>query len=107
MPSKREAIIAVVEAKRRLEPPERTPTRRSPMPRTPSKSYGTGLLPTRKWFAATVTGLATIGVAWAEAGDWSQTLTITAIGFAAQRLVAWLIPNDDPAPTPTTVRPTP
>jgi hypothetical protein len=51
-------------------------------------------VPTRKWFAATVVGLAGLGTAWAEAGDWNSTLTVTAIGLAAQRLIAYLVPND-------------
>lgn len=66
-----------------------------PKPKTkkPLTSYGTGLAPTRKWWAATVVGAGTIGTGWAEAGHWSHTLTVAAVGFAVQRLVAWLVPN--------------
>jgi hypothetical protein len=52
-------------------------------------------VPTRKWIAATVTGAGTIGVSWAEAGHWSSVLTVSAIGFAVQRIVAYLIPNKE------------
>jgi hypothetical protein len=52
-------------------------------------------LPSRKWWAATVTGAGTIGVAAAEAGHWSSVLTVSAIGFAVQRIVAYLIPNKE------------
>lgn len=52
-------------------------------------------LPTRKWWAATITGLGTIGVAWVQASGWTSTLTVTAIGFAVQRGLAWVLPNGD------------
>lgn len=56
--------------------------------------------PSRKWWVATVVALGTLGTAFAEAGDWSSTLTITAIGIAVGRFSAWMLPNgDDEAPS--------
>lgn len=49
--------------------------------------------PTWKWWSATVVGAGGIATAAAQAGHWSQTLTVTAIGLAVQRLVAWITPN--------------
>lgn len=101
MPVDRDDIQRVLEAKDRVQP---KPRRGKRVPRTQGgrksaqrTSYGKGLAPSRKWWAATVVGAGTVGTAWAEAGEWSQTLTIAAIGFAVQRAVAWLVPNGDEA----------
>jgi hypothetical protein len=52
-------------------------------------------MPSRKWFAATIVALGTVGTAWAEAGEWSSTLTILAIGVVVGRATAWLVPNNE------------
>jgi hypothetical protein len=57
-------------------------------------SWGRRQIPTRKWAVATVIGAGALATAWAEAGEWSSTLTVTAVGFVVQRLVAWLVPNN-------------
>jgi hypothetical protein len=64
-----------------------------PAPKPTGRSYGKAAVPSRKWFAATVIGLGTIGVDWATAGHWTQTLSIAAIGFGVQRCVAYFLPN--------------
>jgi hypothetical protein len=52
------------------------------------------LVPSRKWFVATVIAAGTVATAWAEAGDWNQTLTVAAIGLVVQRATAWAVPNE-------------
>lgn len=52
-------------------------------------------MPSRKWWAATVVAFGTLGTAWAESGDWNQTLTVAAIGLAVQRATAYLVPNKE------------
>jgi hypothetical protein len=55
-------------------------------------------MPTRKWWAAFVTGLGAWFVAFIEAGwEFTDTLAIVLVGFVVERAVAWLTPND---PTP-------
>jgi hypothetical protein len=67
------------------------------MPRYARSRWGSAA-PTRKWMAATVIALGTIGTAWAQAGDWNQTLTVAAIGLVVQRATAYLIPNSTEEP---------
>lgn len=52
-------------------------------------------MPSRKWLVATVVAVGTVATAWAEAGDWNQTLTVAAIGLAVQRATAYLVPNGE------------
>lgn len=59
------------------------------------RSYGKAAVPSRKWFAATFVGAGTICVDWAQAGHWSTVLTVAAIGFGVQRLVAYVTPNKE------------
>jgi hypothetical protein len=56
-----------------------------------------GWAPTRKWWTATIIALGTVGTAWAEAGDWNQTLTVAAIGILVQRATAYIVPNEEKA----------
>lgn len=52
--------------------------------------------PTRKWWAATVLAVAGILTTWAtQDWAWSNELTGIAITLGAQRVVAYLIPNQD------------
>lgn len=53
--------------------------------------------PTRKWWAAQVATVATLLVAWVNAGEWNKTLTVAVVGFASQALITYLVPNQ---PTP-------
>jgi hypothetical protein len=99
MPANRDNLDQVLKAKQRLT--RQPPRRRRAMTRTTPRTNGPRLAPTRKWWAATVTGGGTVAVAWAEAGDWTSTLTVTAVGFAVQRAVAWLVSNGDSAGTTT------
>lgn len=55
-------------------------------------------MPTRKWWAATVVALGTLGTAFAEAGEWNATLTVAAIGLVVQRATAYLVPNEQESP---------
>jgi preprotein translocase subunit Sss1 len=50
-------------------------------------------IPSRKWFAARVTAIGAMLVGWAEAGEWSTTLTIIGIGIVTEGAVSYLIPN--------------
>lgn len=61
--------------------------------RRPASTRDASWWPSRKWWAATVVGAGTVGTAWAEAGHWSASLTVTAIGLAVQRFTAWALPN--------------
>ena len=54
-----------------------------------------GLLPTRKWIAAQVTGTAAFMTAWVSAGEWNSTLSIALIGLFAQGVISYLLPNAD------------
>ncbi len=59
-------------------------------------------LPTRKWFASQVATAAGLGIAAVQAGGWNDTLSITAIGWAAAAITAYLVPNQDtPGGVPT------
>lgn len=53
-------------------------------------------MPTRKWWAATVTGIGTEVVA-VLADGWNQATQIALVGLVVQRAVAYLTRND---PTP-------
>lgn len=50
-------------------------------------------MPTRKWWAATVTGIGTEIIAVIEAG-WNEATQIALVGLIVQRAVAWLVPNE-------------
>lgn len=52
-------------------------------------------VPSRKWFAATVVALGALATAWAQAGEWSSTLTVMAIGIVVQAATSYLLPNAD------------
>lgn len=53
--------------------------------------------PSRKWWAATITGAGALTIATIQAGNLTTTITITTIGFTVERAVAWLTPNDPAA----------
>jgi hypothetical protein len=52
-------------------------------------------MPTRKWMATQSTALATLAVAWVNAGTWNKPLSIAMIGLVSQAVVGYLIPNVD------------
>lgn len=54
-------------------------------------------MPTRKWIATQTTALATLAVAWVDAGAWNKPLSIAAIGVASQAVFSYLIPHVDQA----------
>jgi hypothetical protein len=54
-------------------------------------------MPTRKWMATQSTALATLAVAWVDAGAWSKPLSIATIGLVSQAVVGYLVPNLGPA----------
>ena len=49
--------------------------------------------PSRKWFAAQITAVATFLTAGVDAGDWNKTLSVAFIGLVAQALVTYVVPN--------------
>lgn len=51
------------------------------------------MMPTRKWWFATVTATGTEAVAIISDG-WTQATQIALVGLVVQRLGAWLLPND-------------
>lgn len=61
-----------------------------PAPATPTR------WPTRKWWAATILAVAGILTTWAGAGwEWTDALSGATITLVAQRIVAYLIPNQE------------
>lgn len=53
-------------------------------------------MPTRKWWAATITGAGTVAVMlWTGDGINTDEEKILVIGLAIQRLVSYVTPNDD------------
>jgi hypothetical protein len=59
--------------------------------------------PTRKWWTATILAVAGILSTWAAGGwDWTDALSGAAITLIAQRLISYLVPNQDtPGGVPT------
>jgi hypothetical protein len=57
-------------------------------------STGTSGNPTRKWWAARVTGLAAILTMCATTGGWNVEETVAVIGLLAEGCVSWLTTND-------------
>jgi len=53
----------------------------------------TSWMPSNKWWAATITGAAGVGITWADAGHWTHLLTVMAITVASQRGIAYFVPN--------------
>lgn len=51
--------------------------------------------PTRKWWAATILAIGGLLTTWAAAGEWTTALTGALITLVTQRIVAYLVPNDD------------
>jgi len=50
--------------------------------------------PTPKWIVAFTVGAGAIASAFVEAGkQWNDTLSIIAIGFAVERITAYVAPN--------------
>jgi hypothetical protein len=60
-------------------------------------STSTSVNPTRKWWAARVTGAAAILTMCATTGGWNAEETVALIGLLAEGGVSWLTTND-PAP---------
>ena len=53
--------------------------------------------PTNKWMAAQCTAVATLAIAWVNAGEWTKPLTIATIGLVSQATAAYLVSNADPS----------
>jgi hypothetical protein len=52
-------------------------------------------LPTRKWWAATITALGAIAVLWIQEGALSMAVGIALVGAVVQALITYVLPNDD------------
>ena len=51
-------------------------------------------MPTPKWAVAFTVGVGAIASAFVEAGQqWNDTLSIVTIGFAVERITAYIAPN--------------
>lgn len=50
-------------------------------------------MPTRKWWAALVTGLGTIATMALTTGTWDTEESVALVGLVVERLVSWLVPN--------------
>jgi hypothetical protein len=53
------------------------------------------MAPSRKWIAATIVAAGALGTAFAQAGEWSSTLTVMAIGLVVERATAYLVSNKE------------
>ncbi len=53
--------------------------------------------PTNKWMAAQCTAVATLAIAWVNAGAWTKPLTIATIGLVSQATAAYLVSNAEPS----------
>jgi hypothetical protein len=51
--------------------------------------------PTRKWWAATITGLGAIATLLVQAGGFTPAVWIALIGAVVQAVVTYLLPNAD------------
>jgi hypothetical protein len=57
----------------------------------PAKSWG----PTRKWWAATVIGVAGLVTLWIQKGHWDSEVSVALVALLSQRIVSYLVPNQD------------
>ncbi|HEY1369254.1 MAG TPA: hypothetical protein VGF23_19170 [Gaiellaceae bacterium] len=56
--------------------------------------------PTRKWWAATILGISGfLGTLAGTGWHWSNAMSTALIALIAQRVVAYLVPNQPPAST--------
>lgn len=51
--------------------------------------------PTKKWWAATVIGVAGVITLWIQGGQWTAEISVALVTLLSQRIVAYLVPNDD------------
>lgn len=72
--------------------PIQPPANESPATRP---ERGKSWLPTRKWFAATVTALAAVASLAVEQDGFTKGVIIALIGAVAQAVVTYLLPNAD------------
>jgi hypothetical protein len=66
----------------------------SPAPVQPA-SQQKSWLPTRKWWAATITALGAIAVLWIQAGALTTSVAIALVGAIVQAGVTYALPNDN------------
>ncbi len=52
-------------------------------------------MPTRKWVAATVIAVGGLLTTWVATGQWTRELSGVAVTLLTQRIVAYIVPNDD------------
>jgi hypothetical protein len=52
-------------------------------------------MPTRKWWTATVLAVGGLLTTWVSAGEWTTALTGAMITLVTQRIVAYLVPNEE------------
>jgi len=51
--------------------------------------------PTRKWWASTVVGVTGVVVLGINAGEWTSEVTIAVVTIVSQRIIAFLVPNNE------------
>lgn len=57
-------------------------------------------MPTNKWIAARVTGVAALLTMWATTGTWDTEETVAAIGLLSEGAISWLTKNYPPVIDP-------
>ena len=58
------------------------------------------MMPTNKWLAARVTGLAGLLTMWATTGSWDTEETVALIALCSEAAISYLTPNRPPVINP-------
>lgn len=53
--------------------------------------------PTRKWWAAQITGAGALASLWLATDGWETEESVALVGLLVQALTTWLVPNSDTA----------
>jgi hypothetical protein len=53
--------------------------------------------PTRKWWAAQITGAGALALLWLATDGWDTEESVALVGLLVQALTTWLVPNADTA----------
>ena len=52
-------------------------------------------MPTRKWWAATITAFGALATLWIQSGRWTVDVSLMFVALVVQRAVSYLTPNAD------------